>query len=107
MKLNDDLFSAIQHLTSSTHLDGVMDIEDMGDYDIFIDFENDNCEVSIEDGAAFLYDAIAYPLDHENLNIDEINEIVQLFRCCEIGGEDYYEWLYGRYGKGADTNYDY
>ena len=92
-KLTDLEWNAIQKLTRKSHLDESFDVwqRKNGD-DCFKDFEDGRLK-SLHWGLELLYECIAYPFKHEELDDEMSNALVELFKEFKIGNEHWYIWL--------------
>lgn len=94
-KLSAEEWNALAKLTSETHLDSVIDVVQYSeDVDGFMDFDH-KCPmfVDLHDGLEILFDGLAYPLKHDNMDEVESHLIVNLFKEFRIITDKQGEWL--------------
>lgn len=83
-ELTDKEYNTVMKLTANLKVDGTFDIYDCGDTDKFKDYIAYRM-VSLRTGFRWLYDAIAYPLSHDGMTLEESQTIVNLFtEFCKI-----------------------
>jgi len=91
--LTDDEWNAIAHLTNTTKLDTSFDISYDDDHDFFVDFEDNDKEISLEEGLGWLYDGIAYPCQSDKLTVEEGELIADLLIEFGYANEKWKTWF--------------
>lgn len=82
-RVPDQAYNAIIKFTSHLKVDSVFDIFTGADFDYFRDFE-ENKILSLKEGLTLLYEAIAYPIQHDNMTEEEAKLIVNVFKDFDI-----------------------
>ena len=91
-KLKNNEWDAIQNLTKNTHLDENFDVCEIDEEtDGFYDFETEET-VSLAEGLGWLFDGIAYPLQHD-VTPDEAIVIADLLKEFGVIKEEDHKWL--------------
>lgn len=92
-RVSDAAYNAILKLTANLKVDSEFDIYTGADYDYFRDWETD-AAVSLQTGLRWLHGAIAYPLQHDGMTLEESQLIVDVFKEFDIvTDDDDIEWL--------------
>lgn len=79
-RVTDEEFNLVLELTHRTKLDGVIDIASDETHDFFVDFENDNAELSLQEGFEILSDSLAYSFQEEGFDKQESDILAGCFR---------------------------
>jgi hypothetical protein len=98
--LTPEEWNAISHLTGETKLDMSFDIDHAEmvrqgktiSYDCFRDMETGR-RCSLKTGFEWLFDGIAYPLQHDNMSKEEAEIIVKLLKEFIQITDDQAKWL--------------
>lgn len=78
-RLTDEEFNLVTTWTRRTKFDSVMDVDtnDDGD-DVWFDYENDEEELSLEEGFKIMASAVAYSFEHEGFTKEEAKILMNL-----------------------------
>lgn len=87
--LTDKEWNVISKYTRKINVDGEFDITIN---DVWYDYE-EGTEHSIKEGLGWLYDAIAYPCEHDGLTGEETEILINLLKEFDVANEEDLEWL--------------
>lgn len=79
-RLTDDEFNLILDLTERTKLDGVIDLASDDTHDFFVDFENEEAELSLKEGFEILSDSLGCSFQEEGFTEEEAVILAKCFR---------------------------